>query len=66
MQCLDDNIFSVLPRPFFQGATPCLFLVTPCPFLDGIYIYIYMCVVYSLLVCLVFLPLIVLPVPSDP
>ena len=23
---------SVLPRPFLQGASPCLFLVTPCPF----------------------------------
>ena len=23
---------SVLPRPFLQGAAPCPFLVTPCPF----------------------------------
>ena len=26
-------IYSVLPRPFLQGATPCPFLVTPCLFL---------------------------------
>ena len=25
-------IYSVLPRPFLQGATPCPFLVTPCLF----------------------------------
>ena len=26
------SIDSVLPRPFFQGAAPCPFLVTPCLF----------------------------------
>ena len=25
-------VYSVLPRPFLQGATPCPFLVTPCIF----------------------------------
>ena len=26
------QVHSVLPRPFWQGAAPCPFLVTPCPF----------------------------------
>ena len=26
------HMYSVLPRPFLQGATPCPFLVTPCLF----------------------------------
>ena len=26
------RMYSVLPRPFLQGATPCPFLVTPCLF----------------------------------
>ena len=28
----DSYSESVLPRPFLQGAAPCQFLVTPCPF----------------------------------
>ena len=27
--------FSVLPRPFSEGGTPCRFLVTPCPFQEA-------------------------------
>ena len=29
------NVISVLPRPFLQGAAPCPFLVTSCPFSKG-------------------------------
>ena len=28
----NQHFLSVLPRPFLQGAAPCSFLVTPCPF----------------------------------
>ena len=27
--------YSVLPRPFSEGGTPCRFLVTPCPFQEA-------------------------------
>ena len=30
-----SSIYSVLPRPFSEGGTPCRFLVTPCPFQEA-------------------------------
>ena len=33
--CLFLIQFSVLPRPFSEGGTPCRFLVTPCPFQEA-------------------------------
>ena len=32
MGVAQGRYYSVLPRPFLQGAAPCPFLVTPCPF----------------------------------
>ena len=29
------TVYSVLPRPFSEGGTPCRFLVTPCPFQEA-------------------------------
>ena len=29
------SLYSVLPRPFSEGGTPCRFLVTPCPFQEA-------------------------------